>query len=234
MSSDQAVVAAREQAAQGRVDLGAFSSKELWRVGVEMRGVKPRPDPPPASRLPLGPRAFRQLEDPPRPILVATLADEGAEIARVQREVQLVDRWVAKVIEIREPGSPRVLSLQHLDGVLDEILTECGAWTAPAGRLSARLLVVFPLRFKWTRGKGLLPSQRWVLAKAPFPRDEVPWLDLTITTGPDSAPQASEGRADRVRTPPALPAAADADAVRAHLHAFLDVFWEVPGPGPRP
>lgn len=232
--ADLDVMAAVERARAGRVDLGAFPLEELWRAGVEIRGPKPRQDPPPASRLPLGPCAFRQLDDPPLPRLIAKLAVAGAELAHVQRDAVLIDRSVAKVVETRENDALRTLTLQRLDGLLDEILAEGGFTRPTATAFVMRLFLVFPLRFKWAKGKGLLPSQRLFVAKAPMPKDEAIWLDLTIRTGPDAAPAVSEQRSPRAASFPELAPGADAGTLKAHLNDFFGIFWDLPGPGPRP
>ena len=232
--ADVDVLSAVETARAGRVDLGAFSLEELWRAGVEVRGPEPRRDPPPPSRLPLGPRAFRQLDDPPLPRLVAKLAVAGAELAHVQRDAVLVDRSVAKVVETRANDAPRTLALQHLDGLLDEILAEGGVTRPATTAFVLRLFLVFPLRFKWAKGKGLLPSQRWFVAKGPIPKDEAIWLDLEIRTGPDTGPVVVQQRSPRAEVLPALPPDADAAAVREQVQRFFETFWSVVGPGPRP
>ena len=232
--ADPEVHDAVEQARTGRVELGAFTREELWRAGVELSGAKPRQDPPPPSRLPLGPRAFRQLEEPPRPVLLAKLAVAGAELAHVQRDAVLVDRSVVKVVETRAHDALRTLTLEPLDGLLDEIMAE-GGFTRPASTAYLmRLFLVFPLRFKWARGKGLLPSQRWFVAKAPVRKEDVIWLDLTVRTHPGEAPEVTEQRSAPAASLPDLDPAADAAALKAHVATFFETFWNVPGPGSRP
>lgn len=228
------VMTAVERAREGRVDLGAFSVEELWRAGVELTGARPRQDPPPASRLPLGPRAFRQLDAPPLPRLVSLLAAEDAELAEVHHDAVLIDRSIAKVIETRSDDQQRRLSLQPLDTLLDDLLAGVGFTLPAASPWVLRLFFVFPLRFKWAKGKGLLPSQRLFVAKAPMPKDQALWLDLQVRTGPGVAPAVTEKRSERASAVPSLPAGADADGIKAHVRLFLDTLWDVPGPGPRP